>query len=91
MVKESSSTVQVDELYLEENDALSVAVTSAFDTAVHLPTVHRLERYWQEHGASIRTYEFPKDLKVWHDMIDPASPTEQIAVTYPKVIEMITT
>ena len=66
-------------------------ITSAFDTAVHLPTVHRLERYWQEHGATIRTYEFPKDLKVWHDMIDPASPTEQIAVTYPKVIEMITT
>ena len=65
-------------------------ITSAFDTAVHLPTVHKLERYWQEHGATIRTYEFPKEQKVWHDMIDPQSPTQQIALTYPVFIDMVT-
>jgi len=67
-----------------------LSVTSAFDTAVHLPTVHRLETRWKEHGANIRTYEFARDLKIWHDMIDPTSPTQQIAITYPVLIDLIT-
>lgn len=67
-----------------------VSVTSAFDTAVHLPTVHKLEARWKEHGANIRTYEFARDLKIWHDMIDPASPTQQIAVTYPVLMDLLT-
>lgn len=65
-------------------------ITSAFDTAINLPTVHRLEHYWQAHGADLRTYEFPKEQKVWHDMIDPQFPKQQIDATYPVVMQMIT-
>lgn len=65
-------------------------ITSAFDTAVHLPTVHKVAAEWQEHGADVLTYEFPKDMKIWHDMIDPAQATQQIDVVYPVVMKMIT-
>jgi pimeloyl-ACP methyl ester carboxylesterase len=67
-----------------------LCITSAFDTAVHLPTVHKLEERWRADGADLRTYEFPRDLKIWHDMIDPASPTQNIAVTYPVIMDLIT-
>jgi hypothetical protein len=67
-----------------------LAISSAFDTAVHLPTVHKLEASWKTHGANIRTYEFPKEQKIWHDMIDPASPTQQIDVVYPVLLDLMT-
>jgi carboxylesterase len=67
-----------------------VCVTSAFDAAIHLPTAHKLEERWKEHGANLRTYEFPKEQKIWHDMIDPTQSTQNIAVTYPVLFDLIT-
>jgi hypothetical protein len=45
---------------------------------------------WKAHGANLTTYEFPKDMKIWHDMIDPAQSTQQIDKVYPVVLDMIT-
>ena len=71
--------------------AQHVAVlTSAFDTAVHNKTIYRLVERWRKQGATIDTYEFPKEQKVWHDLIDPANPTGQIDLTYPVVTRMLT-
>ena len=65
-------------------------ITSAFDTAIHLPTAHKVAAAWKAHGANLTTYEFPKDMKIWHDMIDPAQSTQQIDKVYPVVLDMIT-
>lgn len=65
-------------------------ITSAFDTAIHLPTAHKVAERWKAQGANVTTYEFPKEMKIWHDMIDPAQSTQQIDKVYPIVLDMIT-
>ena len=64
--------------------------TSAFDTAVSNKTIYKLMDRWRKQGATIETYEFPKEQKVWHDIIDPSNPTGQIDITYPVVTRMLT-
>ena len=64
-------------------------VLSDFDTAIHLPTAHKVAEEWKLHGADVATYVFAKDLKIWHDMIDPQQSTQQIDVVYPVVLPML--
>lgn len=64
-------------------------VLSEFDTAIHLPTARKVAAEWKEHGADVSVYEFAKDLKIWHDMIDPQQSTQQIDVVYPVVLPML--
>jgi len=65
-------------------------ITSGFDTAIHLPTAHKVAAAWKAHGAGVEMYEFPQEMKIWHDMIDPAQSTQQIDKVYPVVLAMIT-
>lgn len=65
-------------------------IMSDFDTAIHLPTAKKVAKEWKEHGADISVYEFAKDLKIWHDMIDPEQSTQQIGVVYPVVMPLLT-
>jgi alpha-beta hydrolase superfamily lysophospholipase len=65
-------------------------VLSDFDTAIHLPTARKLAAQWQEHGGDVAVYAFAKDLKIWHDMIDPAQSTQRIDVVYPVVLPLLT-
>lgn len=65
-------------------------ITSAFDTAVSNKTIYKLVDRWRKHNATVETYEFPKEQKVWHDIIDPENPTGQIDITYPVVTRMLT-
>jgi carboxylesterase len=64
-------------------------VLSDFDTAIHLPTARKVAAEWQEHGADVNVYTFAKDLKIWHDLIDPQQSTQQIDVVYPVVLPML--
>jgi carboxylesterase len=64
-------------------------VLSEFDTAIHLPTARKVAEEWKGHGADVSVYEFAKDLKIWHDMIDPQQSTQQIDVVYPVVLPML--
>jgi carboxylesterase len=64
-------------------------VLSAFDTAIHLPTARKVVEEWKQHGADVSVYEFAKDLKIWHDMIDPLQATQQIDVVYPVILPML--
>ncbi len=64
-------------------------VLSDFDTAIHLPTARKVAAEWQQHGADVNVYAFAKDLKIWHDMIDPQQSTQQIDVVYPVVLPML--
>ncbi len=65
-------------------------ILSDFDTAIHLPTARKVAADWREHGAPVSLYEFAKELKVWHDMIDPEQSTQQIDVVYPVVLPLLT-
>jgi len=40
-------------------------------------------------GYPVERYEFPKDLALNHDLIDPEQPNQNIALVYPKIIELI--
>lgn len=64
-------------------------VLSQFDTAIHLPTARKVAEEWRTHGADVSVYEFAKDLKIWHDMIDPLQSTQQIDVVYPVILPML--
>jgi pimeloyl-ACP methyl ester carboxylesterase len=65
-------------------------ILSDFDAAIHLPTAKKVTEEWQAHGANVNQYVFAKDLKIWHDMIDPAQSTQQIDVVYPVILPLIT-
>jgi esterase/lipase len=65
-------------------------VLSDFDTAIHLPTAKQVVAQWKEHGGSVSEYIFAKDLKIWHDLIDPEQSTQQIDVVYPVVLPLLT-
>jgi esterase/lipase len=65
-------------------------IVSDFDTAIHLPTAKKVAEEWKEHGGDVSLYEFAKDLKIWHDMIDPEQSTQQIDVVYPVVMPLLT-
>ena len=65
-------------------------VLSDFDTAIHLPTAKKVAAEWKEHGADVSEYIFAKDLKIWHDMIDPAQSTQRVDVVYPVLLPLLT-
>ena len=65
-------------------------ILSDFDTAIHLPTAKKVAEQWKEHGADVTEYTFAKDLKIWHDLIDPEQSTQQIDVVYPVVLPLLT-
>jgi carboxylesterase len=65
-------------------------ILSDFDAAIALPTAKKVTEEWKAHGADVSEYIFAKDLKIWHDMIDPAQSTQQIDVVYPVILPLIT-
>lgn len=65
-------------------------VLSEFDTAIHLPTAKKVAEEWKEHGGDVAIYAFAKDLKIWHDMIDPAQSTQRVDVVYPVLLPLLT-
>jgi esterase/lipase len=64
-------------------------ITSGFDAAIHLPTARKVAKEWQATGGDVIAYEFPKELKIWHDMIDPAQKGERTDIVYPALINLI--
>ena len=45
---------------------------------------------WERHGRTIERYTFPAAQKVWHDMIDPNQSFQQVDLTYPVILRMLT-
>lgn len=66
------------------------AITSDFDTAVKNKITYDILERWETHGVSIGRHTFPSEQKVWHDMIDPNQSFQQIDLTYPVIIRMLT-
>jgi len=67
-----------------------LVITNANDQSVNNVITYDVTENWQQHGANLGTYEFPVDLKLGHDLIDPAQPDQQIELVYPQIISLIT-
>ncbi len=67
----------------------AVVMTSAADTAINLRMAIELAAIWEDEGASVATKEFPLELGVPHDSIDPAQPGARTDVVYPELLERI--
>ena len=66
-----------------------IIITNGNDVSVDNTLTAQVIKTWQAHGANLSIYEFPKDLGLVHDLIDPNNEDAQIEVVYPKLIELI--
>lgn len=66
-----------------------VVVFNANDTAVNNELTMEFVKTWLAHGANLSTYEFPADLKLGHDLIDPSQPDQRADVVYPQLINLV--
>ena len=67
-----------------------IVVTNANDHSVNNEMTRAVVQEWQAHGATIVTYEFPADLRLDHDLIDPLQPTQRVDLVYPRLIQLLT-
>jgi len=68
-----------------------LVVTNLNDPDVDNTGTDTVVQMWRSHGmANLRTYEFPADLGLGHDVIDPEPPNQKVVtLVYPKLIELI--
>jgi carboxylesterase len=66
-----------------------IVVTNANDTSVNNEMTFKVVQHWQKDGADIETYEFPLNLGLDHDLLDPEQPNQQIELVYPELIHLI--
>ena len=66
-----------------------VVITNAGDPDLDNRGTDKVVADWRRHGAQITTYEFPKDLKVGHDIIDPRRPYARVDAVYPVLLDFI--
>jgi alpha-beta hydrolase superfamily lysophospholipase len=67
-----------------------IVITNANDTTVNNALTGEVVANWRQRGAQIATYEFPANLGLGHDLIDPAQPGQKIDLVYPQLIALIT-
>ncbi len=74
----------------EAPKAGSIAViTNAAEPGLDNRFTHQLVERWQQHGATVNTFEFPTSDRLPHDLIDPANPAQNTELVYPVVIKAI--
>lgn len=65
-------------------------ITVGGDMAIDNGLVAATVRAWRAHGArAIETYEFPAELHLSHDVVDPEQAGGNPAVTYPVLVRLI--
>lgn len=65
-------------------------VTNANDSVVSYPLIQHVVSLWEQQGTDrVRTYQFPPELHLGHDLIDPNQPDQRIDIVYPKLMEII--
>ena len=58
------------------------------DNSVNNALTTDVVKLWQAHAADLTTYEFEANLKLGHDLIDPAQPDARIDIVYPRLIDL---
>ncbi len=67
-----------------------VVVTNANDDKVDNAAALRMAQVWRASGATdVTVYEFPADLNLHHDLIDPSEPDARPELVYPKLVELL--
>ncbi len=67
-----------------------VVLTNAADESVENAPAERLVELWKYNGyESIEFYEFPAELGLIHDTMDPRQPDQQVEIVYPVVEDYI--
>jgi pimeloyl-ACP methyl ester carboxylesterase len=67
-----------------------VVMTNANDEAVNNEMIAQAVADWKKTSPEkISTYEFPAEMKLGHDIIDPSDKDGDIDAVYPKIIEFI--
>jgi esterase/lipase len=79
---------QVDAQRVRPAAEKMVVVFNANDNSVNNALTMAVVKLWQAHAANLTTYEFEANLKLGHDLIDPAQPDAQIDVVYPRLIDL---
>lgn len=64
-------------------------VTNANDETVAHDDIRELVVRWREQGAHVSAYEFPQDLELGHDLIDPRQPDERTDLVYPVLFRLL--
>lgn len=65
-------------------------VLNGSDEVVRNEMARSLVEGWQANGVDVRVYEFPADIGLKHDMIDPGQPYQQVGAVYPVLLEAVT-
>lgn len=66
-----------------------LVITNANDPSVDNALTAEVVASWREAGVDVTTYEFPAELQLVHDLIDPSQQTQ--AVVYPQLVDLIQT
>jgi hypothetical protein len=67
-------------------------VTNAADVAISNGLANRLAANWRQAGAGtadVRQYEFPRRLHLFHDIVDPGQPYQQVGITHPALERLL--
>jgi esterase/lipase len=65
-------------------------ITNAADTAVSNSVARQFATIWQARGLQhLELYEFERELKLHHDLIDPHNPIQRVDIVYPILLDLI--
>ncbi len=65
-------------------------VVNLADRAVNNVATMRVVKGWGRHGANVRTYQFPRELGLGHDIVSPEQPYARTDLAYPVLLRWIT-
>lgn len=82
--------VQVGAFWSAPQAGSFLVITNANDGSVDNTFAYDVEHRWQDYGVDVRTYEFPAELRLGHDLIDPTQPDQRTDLVYPQLISLIT-
>lgn len=68
-----------------------LVITNAADTAVNNNITLQVARHWQTNGLEqLDTFELDAKYKLLHDLIDPGQKLQNVSVSYPILLDLIT-
>jgi pimeloyl-ACP methyl ester carboxylesterase len=67
-----------------------VVVTNGNEPSVNNELTMQVLTSWRQHTTNVTSYEFPANLGLPHDLIDPSQPDQRTDIVYPKLIQLIT-
>ena len=66
-------------------------ITNAADAAVNNKITLQVAQHWQTNGLQqLDKYQFAAKYKLIHDLIDPGQKLQNVAVTYPILLDLVT-